>query len=62
MKWQPIDTAPKDGNSIMVFVTGRHDETWIDVAYYNDAINQWMSAQNVVFPTHWMPLPPPPKE
>ena len=55
--WQPIETAPKDGTCVLVYSKGRvisayflHDD-WLEVLHsysFND-------------PTHWMPLPEPPK-
>jgi hypothetical protein len=58
-EWQPIETAPKEGNDadFAVFwlpesqraVTG-HTCWWLG--------NQWSTDDQ---PTHWMPLPEPPK-
>lgn len=63
MKWQPIESAPKDGNDILVYMFGNsmavvyydHEETseypWKTMdgpGYHRDA------------PTHWMSLPEPP--
>lgn len=62
MKWQPIETAPKDkrvlvwsGQEIYAAHWARHmttdDEAWV--------VAQWGEEgdQALVKPTHWMPLP-----
>lgn len=70
MNWQPIETAPKDGAWILV-VDYTDDESF-GVAYwfagdgeYKDA--GWYSTSccddiTMFYPTHWMPLPQPPKD
>lgn len=80
MKWQPIETAPKNKH-ILVFATGKPDwdsrvpETAIFEAIWEpedeDGENWWygydcqIQETMVDFggwtPTHWMPLPEPPK-
>lgn len=66
-RWQPIDTAPKDGTRILAWVKGRPlDDNrciveWVEVA----GEGQWAISDNKWFrlhPTHWMPLPEPPKD
>lgn len=65
-EWQPIETAPKDGTPILVacpYSSGVAVENvrWIDrprargwrFHNYGPALG--------VQPTHWMPLPEPPK-
>ncbi len=56
--WQPIETAPKDGNYILTFSRlGMNVSRW------------WLSFQrfmpmdrfDIEPPSHWMPLPPPPE-
>ncbi len=64
--WRPIETAPKDGTRILATwdETWRNDRPHIEVCeageeggwfygYYGDA--------PAIPPTHWMPLPEPPK-
>jgi hypothetical protein len=71
--WQPIETAPKDGTKIMLYcprlgVCGpghwevqrylrRPKPFW---SHWGETIwgIQWLRADQ---PTHWMPLPEPPK-
>lgn len=57
MNWQPIETAPKDGEQFLC-----HDHMgFIVVAHYSmgDLIVSW-DGEEFTGPTHWMPLPEPP--
>lgn len=71
MEWQPIETAPKDGTPVIIT---RHDETWGWVLGWGEYFQQgkivgWVSRGfreppgelGLAHPTHWMPLPEPPK-
>lgn len=66
--WQPIETAPKD-KDILLFVgeTGEQFVAFWGVSL-EDGDGQWIfaRAKDLSFvvrnPTHWMPLPPQPKE
>lgn len=64
-EWQPIETAPRDGTEILCcecveifigFWSGNNVDGYWDSyeegAHYIDSYS----------PTHWMPLPEPPKE
>ncbi len=55
-RWQPIDTAPKDGKIVLLY-----SETDCRTGYWLKRLlsqgGQWSS---VLRPTHWMPLPAPP--
>lgn len=78
MKWQPIETAPKDGSlQILSDANGRvffgayivipfKEYRDVDGFYIGqqDPDEYWMDQENgdSVYPTHWMPLPAPPKE
>jgi len=54
--WQPIETAPKDGTTILGWDTIEHVLLfWHDGAWRENAL-----ADNPIPPTHWMPLPAPP--
>lgn len=81
-EWQPIETAPMDGTSILVHNNnapgcpgGVADECWAgntDVAAWwadeKGGNGEWICYMSAVLdptlhfdPTHWMPLPSPPK-
>lgn len=63
MKWQLIETAPKDGSAIIVYdpddgdiaVVEFYQESWTS----KYCVDSWIKFNNA---THWMPLPQPPKE
>ena len=64
-EWQPIETAPKDGTPILMW-----DGDMIYVISWYVPQNtrypaQWREADGKRYcdydPTHWMPLPEPPK-
>lgn len=75
-EWQPIETAPKDGRSILVFgwpsnleVNGNVLVSYKRAAIYSaswDEIDEAFCLSGgswlgpFVKPTHWMPLPEPP--
>lgn len=66
MNWKPIETAPKDGAFILAY--------WDEATYPHDIENRyeivrWINGEwrnendeDLIKPTHWMPLPDPPKE
>lgn len=84
MKWQPIETAPKDGSLFLCWVAAvrygetdegqpyQQDVSQVDFCswrngpanmpehgYFDPCCGQIGDSQDV---THWMPLPPAPKE
>lgn len=66
MDWHPIETAPKDGTRVIAYSLGLVGTSrWADrfAAQYGDTAAGWYSEQldRRHNPTHWMPLPEPPK-
>jgi hypothetical protein len=59
-EWQPIETAPKDGTEILVY----HNECCSvrEWGKNDDGDEIWLPRIRGFFPTHWMPLPNPPKQ
>jgi hypothetical protein len=65
-EWQPIETAPRDGRRVLLFVppygpsTGhyRDDHNW------GESASSWFAhsvLNKEAEPTHWQPLPSPPE-
>ena len=65
MEWQPIETAPKDGVTVLVYMDG-------DVFQGQYKNNHWIfpfsnyhgcgcCSEENDSPSYWMPLPSPPK-
>lgn len=53
-RWQPISTAPKDGDHILLLtVTGAMVVGYWRAVYWTSVPGRW-----ALDPTHWMPLPP----
>lgn len=55
--WQPIETAPMDNSIIIVCFTNDGGYTKISGGLYSDHGTHYGHK-----PTHWKPLPKPPKE
>lgn len=68
MEWQPIETAPKDGQSILMLF--RYNALWVRWCEPDDGEPGWygwnppfgISSLNVNMARGWMPSPQPPKE
>lgn len=68
--WISVEEPPKHTDHYLVAVSvvysdiGRLDE--VRIAHYNTVAKKWLINEDlneiVGFPTHWMPLPKPPKE
>ncbi|HDZ38966.1 MAG TPA: DUF551 domain-containing protein [Marinobacter sp.] len=70
--WRDISTAPKDG-AVLLLMGGQHCSrgTWDDQKYNRKPRPYWRSQYGWLMgiiwdrqnqPTHWMPLPRPPKD
>jgi hypothetical protein len=74
--WQTIETAPKDGSNLDLWCRREHchghvdyvricNASWGDMVDFVGNIYQgWQGIQSpyhTLIPTHWMPLPTPPK-
>jgi hypothetical protein len=57
-EWQPIETAPKDGTTVILFCDRYASPDVADVGSYEQG--QWVMNGSGWEPTHWMPLPNPP--
>ena len=55
-EWREIETAPHDGTNILVSHKGAD---WVFVARWFKGY--WKANSVYCKPTHWMPLPEPPK-
>ncbi len=68
MSWQPIETAPKDSEEILAIELFDAPETggvycvvsWVNGAW-RDHSDMGAAGLDPFEPTHWMPLPEPPK-
>ena len=59
--WQPIETAPKTGISMLMFQTWKSGHPQVFIGHY---ANGWVNSESIheedlidEHPTHWMPLP-----
>ena len=66
MDWQPINSAPKDGSEFLTYAPGNkramyeRDREPVIVLTKWKADCFWRNRPDNM-PTHWMPLPEPPK-
>ena len=69
MKWQPIETAPKDGTRILCVMHGVVEIVQFDKQEYHKHPNPYWTTWNAYSknrdrgsqPLVWMPLPEPPQ-
>lgn len=61
--WQPIESAPKDGTEILVYIRGvGRQSPFMQTVVWRDGYFWDMSDFGYrEYVTHWMPLPEPPK-
>ena len=62
-EWQPIETAPKDGTVVVGYDRSNHhadDRNYAEFMRWDG--ERWRDPDTwTITPTHWMPLPEPPK-
>ena len=67
-QWRPIEEAPKDGTTVMVFGLNYGDKKlgthqcfarWEDGAWLETT--EWNLESELTYLTHWQPLPPAPE-
>jgi hypothetical protein len=73
MEWQPIETAPKDGTLVLVFVPAEYpeadDPAMVTAVYFGQKWGWETTIKNdngdpypvEGKPTYWQPLPDPPR-
>jgi hypothetical protein len=67
-RWQPIETAPKDGTRIVLAKYVGHPDHisslwWMTLGFWSSRWQNWndgIEPSGLADPTHWMPLPPAP--
>ena len=62
--WQPMETAPKDGRTILVYGYWAVDNSVPDIAfaYWDDDARFWIfDAEEMLTMLYWMNLPEPPR-
>ena len=60
-EWQPIDTAPQDGTPVLLFHPA-WDVPRIGIRYDETSSWQQPCGDLLRMPTHWMRLPPLPRD
>ena len=57
-QWRGIESAPKDGGTLLLFCK------YVCTGYWSSRYERWFACvdSQTVFPTHWRPLPLPPQE
>ena len=62
MDWQPIETAPTDGTTILIATRSYNGgvcmAAWVGEAPFPTFMDE--TGDSYFDATHWMPLPPPP--
>jgi hypothetical protein len=70
MKWEPIETAPREGLVMLAVVSGHERRVYVAERSSSSSGDYWSTTtgwtgwgrlHSAWAPTHWMPLPPPPE-
>lgn len=61
-KWQPIETCPKAGERVLFLAPESDTMSRVHIGWFNKWDEPcWQGLAHNPIPTHWMPLPDPPK-
>lgn len=62
--WLPIETAPKDERDILGWCAYTTGDFYAESIFWGSTTGTWVTTVEMeeAFPTHWMPLPPPPSD
>lgn len=76
-EWMPIESAPRDGTEVILYEDGSYGiGRWVDTSHQEQRLisskgrretYEWFDVKSgywedtMFAPTHWMPLPEPPK-
>ena len=64
-EWISVEKELPTGEDRLLCGLDGHGETWMAVGYYNRLMKTWLvngERYDELAPTHWQPLPEPPKE
>ena len=63
-EWQPIETAPMDGEIILAYGAFYDFPALRDIylVYWEEDTQSWEIEGEKIIATHWMPLPEPPND
>jgi hypothetical protein len=64
-EWQPIETAPRDSTTVLLWesLDDGDPAICVSIGSWEPSIGFWIDfGWETVYPTHWMPLPSPPEE
>ena len=61
MDWQPMETAPKEGQFLVYMPTDKRQSIQVAKWHPNVKVIGNVFAFDAQPPTHWMPLPAPPQ-
>lgn len=63
-EWRPIESAPRDGSRMLLALCDSGHVYWCVSGVWSKRFKNWndgMEPAGLADPTHWMPLPAPPK-
>lgn len=63
-EWQPIETAPKDREVLLLYLWSHHKKPRVTSGRWLSHARAWTAEPwgRAILATHWMPLPDPPQK